>query len=149
MEIIKIKKSDKNDLFELTYEENEILQKYVTHDIYKIVFSRQLFESLFSTYFGKNKFLYGIKIDGRFVAFLFGYIKYAPREKVGYIENLYVLKKFAKRNYDVVLRNAFYKWLKERKIKYCQIDVLQNNPSKNKYQKWGFSADEIRMSKKL
>lgn len=149
MEIIKIKKSDKEEIYKLAVEENKILQKYASQPIYEVKFNKELFEKLFNGYFGKNKIFLGIKEDKKIIAMLSGYIKPAPRGDVGYIDNMFISKKCLGKGYATILRDEFFKWLKNKKIRYCQLDVLAKNPTKHIYDKWGFSIDGFQMTKKL
>ncbi len=149
MEIITIKKSDKEHIYKLAIEENRILQKYSSQPVYKVKFTKELFERMFDNNFGKNKAFFGIKEDNKIVAILSGYIKPAPRCDVGYIDNMFVLKKHYGKGYATILRDEFYKWLKNKKINYCQLEVLAKNPAKQIYEKWGFSIDGFQMTKKI
>jgi GNAT superfamily N-acetyltransferase len=149
MEIVNIKKSDKEQIYSLALEENKILQKYSSKPIYKVKFTKELFERMFKNNFGKNKAFFGIKEDNKIVAIISGYIKSAPKGDVGYIDNMFVSKKYSGKGYATILRDEFYKWLKSKKIKYCQLDVLEKNPAKNIYKKWGFSIDGLQMTKKI
>ena len=135
MDIINIKKSDKDQIFKLAVEENKILQKYSSQQIYKVKFTKELFERMFKNNFGGNKTFFGIKENNKIIAIISGYIKPAPKGDVGYIDNLFVSKKYSGKRYAIILRNEFYKWLKSKKIKYCQLDVLAKNPAKQIYEK--------------
>lgn len=149
MEIIEIKKSDKKEIYKLAVEENRILQKYASQPIYKVKFTKELFEKLFNMHFSKNKMFLGIKENKKIVAILSGYIKPAPKGDVGYIDNMFVSKRYSGKGYATILRDKFFTWLKSKKIKYCQLDVLEKNPVKQIYEKWGFSIDGFQMTKKL
>ena len=149
MKIINIKKSDKEQIYKLAVEENKILQKYSSQPIYKVKFTKELFERMFKNNFGDNKAFFGIEEDNKIVALLSGYIKPAPKGDVGYIDNMFVSKKYSGKGYATFLRDEFYKWLKGKKIRYCQLDVLAKNPAKQIYEKWGFSVDGFQMTKKL
>ncbi len=149
MQIIKIKKSDKEELYKLALEENKEHNKNISRSIYKVKLTKELFEKLFKTHFGRGKYYYGIKQEGKLVAILSGYIKPVPNTDVGYIDNLFVSKKFQGKGYSTILKNHFFKWLKGKSIKYCQLNVYEKNPAKNIYEKWGFSVDEVKMTKKI
>jgi len=149
MLVVKIKKSDKGMIYKLAIEENKILQRYASHPVYRVKFSKRLFEKLFKSCFQKNHFFCGIKEDGRIVAVISGYIKPAANGDIGYIDNMFVSKKYLGRGYAKILRNEFFKWLKTKKINYCQLEVLNKNPAKKIYQKWGFVTDGFQMTKRL
>ena len=149
MEVINVKKSDKGQIFKLVEEENKILQRYSSQPIYKVKFTKELFERLFNNNFGKRKAFFGIEEKDKIVAILSGYIKTVSKGDVGYIDNIYVSKKYSGKGYATILRDKFYKWLKSEKIIYCQLDVLNKNPSRKIYEKWGFSIDGFQMTKRL
>ncbi|MBU4456386.1 MAG: GNAT family N-acetyltransferase [Nanoarchaeota archaeon] len=144
-----IKKSDKEEIYKLTVEENRILQQFMSQPIYKFKFTKRLFEKLFNAYFSKNKFFLGIKEDKKIVAILSGYIKPTPKGDVGYIDNMFVSKKYSGKGFATILRDEFFKWLKGKKIKYCQLNVFEKNPAKHIYEKWGFCIDGLQMTKRL
>ena len=149
MKIVEIKKSDKKQIYKLAIEENKILQKYASKPIYKVKFTKKMFENMFENMFGTKKVFFGIKENNEIIAILNGYIKPAPKENVGYIDNMFVSKKYLGKGYATILKNEFYKWLKSKNIKYCQLEVLAKNPAKQIYEKWGFSIDGFQMTKKL
>lgn len=149
MKIVNIKKSDKDQIYNLALEENRVLQKYASHPIYKVKFTKELFERIFNNNFGNNKAFFGIKENNKIIAIISGYIKPAPKGDVGYIDNMFVSKNNLRKGYGTILRNKFYKWLKSKRIKYCQLNVLAKNPAKKIYEKWGFSIDGFQMTKKI
>lgn len=149
MELINVKKSDKEEIYNLAVEENIILQKFSSQPIYKVKLTKELFERMFKNNFGDNKVFFGIKENSKIVAILSGYIKSAPKGDVGYIDNMFVSKKHSRKGYATMLRDEFYKWLKNKNIKYCQLDVLEKNPAKQMYINWGFSIDGFQMTKKI
>lgn len=149
MQIIKIKKSDKEELYKLALEENKELNKHISRKIYKVKLTKELFEKLFKTHFGKDKYFFGIKEEDKIVAILSGYIKPVPNADVGYIGNLFVSKKFQGKGYSTLLKNHFFKWLKGKDIKYCQLNVYDKNPAKKIYEKWDFNIDNVRMTKRI
>ena len=128
MEIVNVQKSDKNQIYKLALEENKILQKYSSHPIYKVKLTRELFEKMFRNNLKRNNPFFGIKENDKIIAIISGYIKSAPKGDVGYIDNMFVSKSYLKKGYATTLRNEFYKWLKSKKIKYCQLDVLSKIP---------------------
>jgi GNAT superfamily N-acetyltransferase len=149
MEIITLKRSNKEQIYKLAIEENKIFEKYTPQPIYRVKFTKKVFGKLFRNNFGENKVFFGIRENHKIIAILSGYIKPAPRGNVGYIDNLFVSKKYSGRGYATILKNKFFQWLENRKIKYCQLDVLAKNPAKQIYEKWGFALDGFRMTKKL
>ncbi len=149
MDIVQIKTSHKNTIYKLAVEENKVLREYASHPIYQVNFSKTLFETLFNSYFQKNHFFYGIKQDGRIIAIISGYIKQVANGNIGYIDNMFVLKRYTRKGYATILRNEFFKWLKSKKINYCQLEVLNKNPAKNIYKKWGFRIDGFQMTKRI
>ncbi|MFH1210433.1 MAG: GNAT family N-acetyltransferase [archaeon] len=150
MKSIRIKKSDKNEIYELALEEDKLLKKFLSFSIYKVNFNKKLFDKLFESHFKKNHFFVGIKEKGKFVAILSGYIKKAPSGNVGYIDNMMVSQRYRSKGLSTILRDKFFKFLKKRNIKYCQLEVFYKNEGAIKiYKKWGFRIDGLQMTKKL
>lgn len=149
MKIVKITISDKENIYKLAFEEDKILKKFVSLPVYKVKFSKALFEKIFKSQFGRNNFFYGIKENNKIVAILAGYIKPAPNGDVGYIDNMFVSKKYLGKGYATILRDQFFKWLKTKNIKYCQLHVLAKNPAKKVYINWGFEIDGNQMTKEI
>ena len=149
MDIVKIKSSDKEQYLNLTRDENAYLKKFATHPIYRVDYSCSMSEKFFKRNLGKNRFFYGIKTNGSLVALIDGCIEKAPRGNVGYINDIFVMRKHRNKQYSSILKDAFFKWLKKRKIRYCQLHVLKANPAKKVYDNWGFEIDEFKMTKKI
>ena len=149
MEIITIRKKDKEDIYALAQEEQKTLRRYASRAIYRVDFTRDLFEKIFAKHFGKGKRFIGIRENKKIVAILSGSIQKAPKGQVGYIDNIFVSKPYRKRGYATILRDEFYRWLREKGIRYCKLDVLAKNPAKDIYEKWGFSIDGCQMTKRL
>ena len=150
MKVRKIKPEDKEQIYRLAKEEDKVLQQFSSFPIYKVKFDQKLFEKLFNSYFEKNHLFIGIEIETTIVAIISGYVKITSNGKVGYIDNMFVSNKSRRKGYSTILKNEFFKLLKQKKIKYCQLDVLvKNQQAVNIYQKWNFKVDSLQMTKKI
>jgi ribosomal protein S18 acetylase RimI-like enzyme len=150
MKIRNIKKEDKEQIYLLAKEEDEILQKFASFPVYEVNFNKKMFEKLFNSYFEKNHLFIGIEIEKNIIAIISGYIKNAPNGNVGYIDNMFVSNEYRGQGYSTILRDEFLKWLKKKKIEYCQLDVLaKNHHAVEIYQKWNFKIDGLQMTKKI
>ncbi len=150
MKILKIRKSDKEQVYRLVLEANEFYKKVTSFLIYVLNINKKKANKFCSDYFKKDHFLEGVYEGKMLVALLHGYIKHAPRGKVGYIENMIVSPSCQRKGYSKKLHLAFLKFLKKKKIKYCQLDVLYKNKKAIEiYRKWGFKEDGLRMTKKI
>lgn len=149
MEIVKIKKSNKEEIHKLEVEENAQLNKFSSFSIYKVELTNKLFDKLFSNRFLPGCVYLGIKENGKIIATISGHEKAVPKTNVAYIDNILVTKKHQGKGYSKILINEFFKRMKERGLKYCQLDVKENNPAKKIYEKWDFITEQIQMTKKL
>lgn len=150
MKILKIKASDKKQVYRLVLEANKFYKKVTSFLIYVLKMNKNNTAKFCQDYFKKNHFLYGIYKGKQLVALLHGYIKRVPRGKVGYIENMIVSPSSQGKGYSKKLYLAFLKFLKAKKIKYCQLDVLcQNKKAIEIYRRWGFKEDALKMTKKI
>ena len=150
MKILKIRKSDKEQVYRLVLEANEFYKKVTSFLIYVLNMNKKNADKYCRDYFKKDHLLYGIYEEKRLVALLHGRIKHAPRGNVGYIENVIVSPSCQGKGYSKKLYLAFLRFLKAKKIKYCQLDVLyQNKKAIEIYQKWGFKEDALAMTKRI
>ena len=148
MKVRKIKKEDKKDVYALALQENKIMQKFFSFQIYKKSINKQEFEKIFKAYLQKDKFFYGVETSNTIITVCQGYIM--PQGKIGYLDNIVVLKKYNGGGISTMLKKEFFKWLKNKKIKYCQLHILGSNKKAFQiYSKWGFKIDGTQMTKRL
>ena len=68
----------------------------------------------------------------------------------GYIENVFITKKYRGKKFFKEFTNQFLNYLKKKRIKYCELHVSRNNKIAIKsYEKYGFVSVEQRMRLKL
>jgi ribosomal protein S18 acetylase RimI-like enzyme len=150
MKIRKITKKEITQLTRLVNEENKIMKKFVSFPIYMPAQNKDFVNFVLSSLYKKGNLLYGIYIYNELVGFLSAYIKKVPGGKVGYLDNLFVSKKYQGRGYSKSLRNFFFSILKKKNIKHCQLNVLHKNiKAVEIYKKWGFRTDGMQMTKKI
>ncbi|MBI4447550.1 GNAT family N-acetyltransferase, partial [Candidatus Woesearchaeota archaeon] len=71
-------------------------------------------------------------------------------EKIGYIENVFITKKFrGKGNFSELIK-IFFEYLKKREVKYCSLHVdINNKPAIGAYKKLNFFIQEYKMIAKI
>lgn len=79
------------------------------------------------------------------------YLEYLnPKKKVGYINELFVEKKFRKRGISRRLVEKCLEWFKKQKIGFVSLSVFaQNKDAVEVYKRFGFEPFSIYMRKKI
>lgn len=150
MKIREVTKKDREQIYKLALEQNKIMQRFISFPVYKINFTKKVFDKLFIFSLKKNHFFYGIEIDNKIVAIISGFIQKAPQGRIGYLSNIMVSKKYQSKGYARILRDEFFKWLKQKRVCYCKLGVLAKNSSAIKiYEKWGFKVNGLEMTKRI
>jgi len=71
-------------------------------------------------------------------------------EKIGYLSDLYVDKKYRGKKISSKFKDEVFKWLKKKGIKHVSICAYVNNPLALKiYKKWGFFDYHMELRMKL
>lgn len=81
-----------------------------------------------------------------------GYVKktWLYKYKVGYVDNLFVIKEFRGKGIAIKLRNELWKWFRSKKLKYLSVDVFYfNKHAREIYKKWGFKPYTLHLKKTL
>lgn len=106
----------------------------------------------------KNKLFLLAEESSKVVGYFFGEIsttkmdKYGYKHekiKYGYIENVFIEKKYRGKGIFKEYLDVFEKYLKKQKIKSVHLHVSSLNPAKITYEKLGFKEEEIKMFKTL
>jgi len=92
------------------------------------------------------------EVDGHPVGYAFSFIKRNIHvfaiDKIGYISDMYVNKKYQGRGIGSKFKNKTIKWFQEKKIRHISLIVLHDNEHARKvYEKWGFFNYSIEMRK--
>jgi ribosomal protein S18 acetylase RimI-like enzyme len=69
--------------------------------------------------------------------------------KQGKISEIYIAKNFRGKSIASKFYNEALKWFKKKGCKYIQLNVYDDNPAKDIYEKWGFKPFSINLKKKL
>lgn len=146
----KITPKDKDQVCKLIKEGRIFMNQMCSYEINKTGYNRSSLEGAFKEYMGPKNFFYGIEEKDKIVAFLYGYIKKYRIYDTGYIDFIVVSSKHQCKGYATLLRDEFYRWLKNKKINYCSLHVLYKNQKPiNIYKKWGYGIAALVMTKKL
>lgn len=83
--------------------------------------------------------------------YIYGYIEKLPdrfeRKQIGYLDSIFLSKSFRGKGYASIMKEAFFTWLAAHDVTICQIHVAaQNKNTLEVYKKWGFTADQIRLT---
>ncbi len=70
-------------------------------------------------------------------------------KKMGYINNVFITRKYRGKGYFSKFIQAFYEYLKKNKVKYCSLDVDKDNPAVEVYKKLGYKIIEHKMLAKI
>ena len=98
----------------------------------------------------KKRFLLFMEKDNKIKGYLIGSIIRSDYQKIGYIDDLFVLKNFRKKGAAKKLIEEFIKILKRNKIKKCRLGVnIKNNKAIKLYKDIGFEIKHYDMDKKL
>lgn len=160
MEYVEAKNTEEDFKAFLKLEEafNRYYEKKGIGDQYKRVpFEKQAMAehvSEYAKFLGANWYFIFVKDKDQYVGYFAGTIEpmpagYVTRE-VGYADSMIILEKYRDQGVGRKCMDMFTAWLKERGIQFCQLHVKsKNTEAVEKYRKWGFETDELRMWKKI
>jgi GNAT superfamily N-acetyltransferase len=118
------------------------------------VFRKETLKEFMNRIIKKDCFFQVIEEDDKIQGYIYGYIKQLPKgygtARIGYINKIFVVKsKRGKRNASL-MKDAFLRWLRMKKVDYCMIDVsVHNKKAIAAYGKWGFRPCEFKMLQKI
>ncbi|MBW3023350.1 GNAT family N-acetyltransferase [Candidatus Woesearchaeota archaeon] len=144
----KARKEDFEQYFALKKEFAKIYQKVSRYKI-NAPTKRQCREE-FKSLFKKNILFSVTEENSKLIAYFIGSIIKTRQKDYGYIDDIFVLKKYQNKGISSALKNEFLKFLKKNKIKNCKLEVNpENKKAISVYKKWGFKIDKYRMSIEL
>lgn len=102
----------------------------------------------------RNSIYLVAEIDKKIVGYVRGSIlenkdPFFKTNKIGYLNALAVLKKYAGRGIASKLNQSIEKWFKENKCSQIHLEVFENNPAIQIYEKWGYITFNRKMAKKI
>lgn len=148
--MILIKKAKKEHIKDFMRLQEEFFKIYKRLSSYKIKHYKKQSKKEFKSRFGKDKFFYFAKVDGLIVGHIFGYIQKSNYGGWGCIDDIFVSKNYQGKGISTMLKNKILINFKNKKLKYCRIDINPKNLKAIKiYKQWGFKIDKFRMSLKI
>jgi ribosomal protein S18 acetylase RimI-like enzyme len=154
MLIRKAKEEDFEQYFKLSEKENQELKKYylINGKTNKQEFKKKYLNRIKH----KNWFILLAEEKNHVQGYLVGTIMnlnkngfICSEKEIGYIDNAFLQSKYRNKGYFKQMLNQFEALLKNRKIKFCKLNVSLKNPIKKGYKKLGFQEQEWVMLKRL
>ena len=150
MDIIKITKKHKEEVLGLFVEEDKFMNQFMKFPIYKTKLDKKKFYVIFNQYLSKDKFFLGVKDNNKLVGIVMGDIKKLDSGRIGFLDNIFILKKYRNQGIGRDLKDKFFAWLRKKRVKYCYIMMLSSNKDAFEiYKSWGFEVDGYRLTKKI
>ena len=146
--IRRVRKRDFEDFVRLHHEFIKIYKKVSRYKVKQM--SKRMLKREFDSRFGMDKFFYFAR-DGRLaIGYVFGYIEKSHYENYGYIDDIFVSKKYRGKGVSTSLKNNILEDFKRKGVKYCRMDVnTENKRAIQRYREWGFEVDKFRLTKKI
>ncbi|MFT4250058.1 MAG: N-acetyltransferase family protein [Candidatus Woesearchaeota archaeon] len=69
--------------------------------------------------------------------------------RYGFINNMWVHKSYRGEGIASKIKNELFSWFKKNNCGYVELSVLDTNPAKKMYEKWGFEVTLTSMKKVL
>lgn len=113
--------------------------------------SRSKLKKEFNTFVSdKNTFIFVIEEDNKLIAYSQGSLLKSIWENFGYIDDMFVSRKFRRQGLGTKLIKNFIKLLKSKKIKKIRLGVnSENKKASILYKKLGFKITHYEMDKRL
>lgn len=158
---MKIRKADINDVEYLFLLENKFNEEHnnIEEKDFRVSLNKNNIKNNFEKKINQKKSIFLVlEKNNKVIGYLFGEITVSKSErygyehnhiKKGYLENVFIDKKYRGKGYYKELFDQFIDYLKSKKIKYCELHVNANNNAKQLYEKQGFSVIEYKMLKKI
>jgi ribosomal protein S18 acetylase RimI-like enzyme len=153
MKIRKAKLEDLDEVVKLSLEEERHFKRQEKDDIYALKNKRSHVKIAKNKIIKKEKVVVVAEDNGKLVGYLYGGIWRTPSCKItkrGVLDDIFILTKYRDKGTGTKLAEAFFNWLKERKIKHIVLYVSKINEKAIKlYERIGFKINYFEMLKKL
>ena len=149
MKIRKATKKDFEEYYKLKQDETEEYSRLIKKRM-KLPPKSKL-KKEFNTFLSdKNTFIFVIEEDNKLIAYFQGSLLKSIWENFGYIDDIFVSRKFRRQGLGTKLIKNFIKILKSKKIKKIRIGVnSENKKALLLYKKLGFKITHYEMDKRL
>lgn len=154
MIIRKAKKEDFEDYFKLELEYTKYNNKLVIPKTFQYSLTKKERQIKFNKKIKKVGTLFLVVQDEKdVVGFFIGNIDKLSingfkfkESKVGYLENVFITKKYRDKGYFSEFMKIFYTYLKKNKVKYCTLHVdINNKKAIESYKRWNFFIQEYKI----
>lgn len=103
---------------------------------------------------GKNSLVCLAEVDGEHAGYSVSFIKKTvpvfKMDRIGYISDLFVRKKFRGMGISSRFKDGAVRWFRKKGMKYISLCVYMDNRFAHSiYRKWGFSDYHIEMRRKI
>ena len=144
---MKIRRATKKDLEKYILIEKESGDEYSKLIKRRVRFTREQIKKDFKDCLkNKKRFILILKQDGGIIGYLKVSVLENNYEKFGYIDNIFVKKKFRKKGLGTKLIFNVIKELKKKKVKICTLGVdIKNKNALKLYEKLGFKLSHYEM----
>ena len=148
---MKIRKAEKRDFGQYLILRKQSTKEYSKLFNEKINISDISIKNEFDEFSSsKKRFLLIAEKDNEVKGYLVGSLILSDYQKIGYIDDVFILKRFRKKGAGKKLIERFLKILERNKIKKCRLGVsTKNNKAIDIYKKMGFKIKHYEMEKKL
>ena len=153
MKIRKGKLEDLDEIVKLSLEEEKHFKRQEKDDIYALKNKKSHVKIARDKITKKDKVVFVAEDNGKLAGYLYGGTWRTPSCRIakrGVLDDVFILEKYRDAGTGTKLAEAFFKWLKERKIKYAVLYVSRINGKAIKlYERLGFKINYFEMLKKL
>jgi len=145
----KAEQGDFEDYLKFKREEEKNLSDYL-HEKIKYLPTSALKKEYEKSLKNKNEIIIFLEIDNIIISYLHGSFYENLYTSGGYIEDIFVLKKFRKKGYARLMINYFIKEIKKRKYSQITLEVnVKNKKAINFYKKIGLKLHHYGFKKRL
>jgi diamine N-acetyltransferase len=157
--IRKAKPIDLDQIYQVYLEYDDALVNYLSKD-FKILRNKKepkkkmIKKGLLKDVIRKNECFMVAENGKKIVGFIHGYAKVVKHpifetHNIGFFEDICILKKYRGKGIATKLWHEMLEFYKKNKCTVVELRVMESNPARNIYEKWGFENSHRIMRKKI